>query len=286
MKKILILGSQGMAGHMITRYFQKNSDYKITTVARNFQEPIPDYFTDITTDLNLLKSFIVSSGQDVIINCIGLLVKEADKNPAKAIYINSYFPHWLEEITKNTKIKVIHLSTDCVFYGDKKGGFYTVNDIKNGVGFYAQSKSLGEIINDKDLTIRMSIIGPEIKKKGTGLFHWFMHQTEEVGGYSKAYWNGITTLELAKQIKKIIDKNNYTGLIQLAPNFKISKYNLLKEMAKIWNKNIKINPNSSVKQDKSLESSIKNIKIVSYKQQLQELKSFMETENDLYKLFY
>ena len=91
---------------------------------------------------------------------------------------------------------------------------------------YARNKALGEVVNEMDLTIRTSIIGPELKHNGTGLLDWFLKQTNDIKGYSKAYWSGVTTLELAKAIHEFI-KQDIHGLFQLCPDEKISKYDLL-----------------------------------------------------------
>ena len=274
MLKILVLGSNGMAGHIIVNYLNSLNKYTIRTSARSNS----DYNLDIETDLDLLLNAIVDFKPDIIINCIGLLIKACNDNPDKAIYINSYFPHWLEKITNNINTKIIHLSTDCVFSGDK--GNYKDTDIKDGIGFYAQSKALGEIINNKDLTIRISIIGSELRKGGSGLFEWFMKQKGVIRGYSECFWSGITTLELAKAIDKLII-SDITGLYQLSPNYKISKYDLLNLIKEIWNKtDVIILKDSTVKHNKSLINSDKGIPNYTipnnYKVMLLEMKEFME----------
>lgn len=277
-KSILILGAAGMAGHMILKYLSKYKDYKIYTITRNNNYIKATYNLDISKGCNRckLKKIIEDNQFDIIINCIGILVKQSNSEPDTAILINSYFPHFLEQITKNTKTKIIHLSTDCVFDGKK--GNYTENDIPNEINYYGRSKALGEIINNKDLTLRLSIIGTELKKDGSGLLNWFLNQTKEVNGYTRVYWNGITTLELAKVIHKIIQtKITLSGLYQLAPNFNISKYNLLLIANKIFKKNLKIEKNPSLAQNKTLVNNRKKdfyYKIPNYKIQLTELYSF------------
>ena len=161
MKKIIVLGSNGMAGHIVTLGLRTEiQKYDVIAVARTNSPAKPNILLDMT-DFDALANLIKTSKADIIINCIGLLNKNAEDKIDQAILLNSYFPHFLETITKNTTTKVIHISTDCVFSGNKGG--YRENDIKNGIGFYAQSKALGEIVNQKDLTIRTSIIGPGLK---------------------------------------------------------------------------------------------------------------------------
>lgn len=273
--KILICGVGGMAGHAIVDYLRSTNKYKIITMARDNKYINPDITVkDIETDLNELDFQIRCYKPNIIINCIGLLVKACSNNPAKAIFVNGYFPYWLSK----QKAKIIHLSTDCVF--DGKRGSYKDTDEKDGIGMYAKVKSMGEIINDKDLTIRMSIIGKELKKEGSGLFDWFRRQKGTITGYDRAYWSGITTLELAKAIDKLID-SEITGLYQLSFPYKISKYELLKLIAKVWNKtDIKIEKNVSEIHDKSLINTsflIPNYKMPkSYKLMLEEYYNFLK----------
>ncbi|MBA4277252.1 SDR family oxidoreductase [Flavobacterium sp.] len=253
MKKILVIGIKGMAGHMLYNYFTENKLYDVFGLARNIVSSHKLFNVDVsdTTQLSLLFK---EHQFDYVVNCIGILNKDAEDHPSKAIWFNSYFPHYLEEITERTKTKIIHISTDCVFSG-KEGG-YTENDFKNGTGFYAQSKALGELTNDKDVTIRTSIIGPELNQNGIGLFHWFMSQSDDaqLKGFTKAFWSGLTTLELAKVVDAII-KQHVVGLIQVAPSSKIDKFSLLSLFNSIYRNNVmNIEPNDDYYVDKSLVS--------------------------------
>jgi len=151
-KKIIVLGANGMAGHVIfCGLKEEEKKYEVFSIARSYSKVNPTIILDVT-DFKGLALAINQIQPDVIINCVGVLNKSAEENPDLAILLNSYLPHFLESITKNTTSKVIHISTDCVFSGDE--GSYTEVSVKNGTGFYAQSKALGEIINQKDLTFR------------------------------------------------------------------------------------------------------------------------------------
>jgi len=270
--KIFVLGSHGMAGHVIAEYFKNNTPHTTYNIARS-----DAYFNvDIEEDLGYLEHLINEYEPDIIINCIGLLIKDCNDRPDRAIYINSFFPHWLEKITKETNTKIIHLSTNCVFKEDT--GNYSDIDIPDGDNWYARTKVMGEIINDKDLTIRMSIIGTELKSNGTGLFGWFLRQTGTIEGYSKCIWNGITCLCLVKNIEKMIEAN-VVGLYQLAPNYEIDKYTLCKLFQKIWVKtDVIIKPNDTLVKNGTLINSSRDNFVpnfpVDYTQMLIETKEF------------
>ncbi len=284
MRKILVLGSDGMAGHTIVKYLKSLNKYTVKTTARRGSEYIePDYYLDVLQPVLLegLKKVVLAEDFDIIINCIGVLVKPSQDKPGVAMAVNMTFPHFLEAITTDTPTKVIHLSTDCVFSGNNSGWYYDTA-IPDGEGVYSITKALGELDNTKDLTVRMSIIGNELKDSGSGLFDWFLRQSGEIKGYRQVMWNGVTTLELAKNLERLIN-TSITGIYQLAPNFSISKYALLKLIQETWMKtDVIINPDDSFNQNKTLKcSKSKEFTpgIPCYRKQLQELKYFMEKSN-------
>jgi|694.fasta_scaffold112276_3 dTDP-4-dehydrorhamnose reductase len=227
--KVLVIGANGMAGHVITRYL-KQQGHKVTTSARSN--------SNINIDIEKISHndsfFTMLTDYDFVINCIGLLVKDSIDRPDRAAIINSWFPHYLEYNLKDSSTRLIHLSTDCVFDGKK--GEYVENDIHTEMNAYGSSKSNGEVNNSKDITFRMSIIGPEIKTNGTGLFNWIStNPQQELQGWDNAWWNGITTLELAKSIDKYINDPTITGIYHLVSNKnKINKYDLLCKINEVY----------------------------------------------------
>ncbi len=244
-KRILILGKRGMAGHTIYDYLKSLKKYQVIGATRRNYDI--EYKEDrVRLELELLN-------YDVVVNCIGLLVKASEENKSRAVIINSYFPHWLEEATKGTDTKIIHLSSDCFFSG--VNGNYFDTELSDATSFYGRTKALGELNNNKDLTIRMSIIG-----KGGGLFDWFRKQQGTVEGYCNHIWSGITTLELAKAIDQMIDNPvDITGIYQLAPNYCISKHELLNLISRVWRReDVKVTPRYSTPVNKSLVGTYNN----------------------------
>lgn len=279
--KILVLGCNGMAGHLISLYF-KEKGHEVVGFARSASHLLDKTIVGDASDMALIKQTLDSGDFDAVINCIGLLNQFAENNKAMAVLLNGYLPHYLVEITKGMKTKVIHMSTDCVFAGND--GPYYEDSLPNGATFYDRSKAMGEINNDKDLTFRNSIVGPDIKESGIGLFNWFMKQTEEVGGYTGAIWTGVTTFTLAKAMEQAL-KDNLTGLYNLVNNESINKYELLGLFNKYFRREeIKINPNDKLQLDKSLRSKRADFGFVvpSYEQQIKEMREWVDTHKELY----
>jgi len=283
-KKLLLLGATGMAGHIAYYYLNATGNYKITNVVFKNKLTEDSIILDITNK-SATEKFIRDIKPDIILNCVGILIKGSQLYPDNAIYINAYFPHLLERLAAEVNAKLIHISTDCVFSGIK--GSYSETDIRDADDTYGKSKGLGEVINDKDLTIRTSIIGPEIKENGEGLFHWFMHQKGEINGYMEAYWGGVTTLELAKAINVAIEEN-ITGLVHLTNGDKISKYELLRLFKEVWKRdNITVKPYNGKSVDKSLIKSEKFMfEVSTYKQMLIDQFDWMKDYGYLYSVIY
>lgn len=283
-KRILILGINGMAGHILALYFRSLSqEFETFGISRNDSMMKPDQLLDVT-DFGKLTQVIEDIKPEYIINAVGILNQYAEKFPANAILVNSYLPHFLESLTKDSSVKVIQISTDCVFSG-KKGG-YIESDFKDGKGYYGQSKALGELNNQKDVTLRTSIIGPDINQKGIGLFHWFMQQDTLANGYVKSIWSGVTTLELAKAVHRSII-NNTTGIYHITNGQKINKYELLRLFKHITHKKISIQAVDGIALDKSLIDTRKecNYQVPDYETMVKEMIDMIKENKSLYSTY-
>ena len=281
MKKILVLGASGMAGHVVYTYLTENSTHQIIGTTNSTS------FGDDTIELDIfniekLESTLKQYQPDVVINCVGMLIRGSKQYPDKTIYCNAYFPHLLKRLINESGGELIHISTDCVFSG--KDGGYTENSFKDAVDLYGMSKSLGEINDDINLTIRTSIIGPELKEYGEGLFHWFINQKGSVTGFKSNYWSGVTTLELAKFLKWALDKK-ISGLYHLTNSQPISKFDLLNTFKDVYSKNVIINDHKDYVCNKSFINTNKLVdySVVGYSQMLDEQKIFMLEHKDFYK---
>jgi len=276
--KILILGSDGMLGHVVKMYFEEK-DYDVVCTTRRDEKS--ELYFNITNSVGEIERIIKRVKPDVVINCIGILNKVADEHKALAILINSYLPHYLDEISVENNFKLIHVSTDCVF--DGKTGNYDEMSIPNETSMYGRTKALGEVINDRSVTLRTSIVGPDINENGVGLFKWFMEQEGEVGGYDKVLWTGITTIWFARCMEMAI-KNNLVGLHHCVNNDIISKYDLLVLFKKYFNKDIVINHNPDVESKKTLVRTDKSFDfgIPSYEDMIKDMREWVLNHKEVY----
>ncbi|PYG85779.1 dTDP-4-dehydrorhamnose reductase [Ruminiclostridium sufflavum DSM 19573] len=279
--KILVMGSAGMAGHVMTSYLEEIGAYDVFNLAHKKKLNEKSILLDVT-DFAVLEQFLDKTGFDVIINCIGLLNQYAAACIDRAILINSYLPHFLESKYRNTQTKIIHLSTDCVFSG--KTGSYTEKSFKDGDTYYDRTKALGEIGEGRNLTFRTSIIGPDINYDGIGLFNWFMKAKGEINGYVNAIWTGVTTIELAKAVEKAVLKD-ISGLYHLVSDKSINKYELLSLFKNIFNKkDVHINKYNNELLDKSLINTRRDFdyKVLGYNAMISEMREWILKHSSFY----
>ena len=262
MTRLLILGSTGLLGSTILKYFSTKTNYEcFGTIRKNSDRKklnninnLKLYKIDFNKPNDIRKAFTFIKPH-LILNCIGVVKQVLNKNSnSEIIRVNSFLPHYLSELAnENNKIRFIHFSTDCVFSGTL--GNYSENDIADAKDIYGSSKILGEVNNSNTLTLRTSIIGHELKTKYS-LLNWFLSQKKSIKGYKKAIFSGLTTLEISRVLEKyIIPNKKMRGIYHLSGNL-ISKYDLLNIIKKTYKNKIKIMPDSKIKINRSLNSSL------------------------------
>jgi dTDP-4-dehydrorhamnose reductase len=280
-KKILIFGSSGMIGHVILNHLTVTKRYHVIGSAITEDQNNSQYRVDVRDPIKV-ENCLRDVNPDIVINCAGLLIAESEKARGDAILINSFFPHLLSRLGDKLNYRLIHISTDCVFSGEKGG--YSESSSPDGESVYARTKALGELINQDDLIVRTSAIGPELKSEGSGLLSWFLKQKGEVEGFNHAFWTGVTTLELAKGIDSFITQE-LSGLYNFVPQDKISKYELLLLIKKVWKKeNVQILPKKEPENDKSLINSRRdlNFTVKNYEEMLYELRKYIQSNSTSY----
>ena len=267
--KIIVLGSTGMAGRYISSYLKQY--FKVVELNRN-------HFDALNADVNYFDEIV--NQNDVVINCVGILKPYIDTVGINETHIiNTTFPVILNNICKHNDARFIHICSDCVFKGDK--GNYSEVDKCDATDVYAITKK--RVINGT--IIRTSFIGNDLNDNGVGLMKWIINnQNKTIDGYVNCLWNGITALELAKQIYKIIlHEKFWNGVRHIFSPTIISKYEICNLINKTYNLNITINKqNAYIIEgtvitnclDRSLCSLYTNPVTCNFETQLEELKKY------------
>ena len=277
--KFLVMGATGMAGHVVSIYLKEHG-HEVVGYSRH-RIPYVNIIEGDVRDLFKLESIITREHFDTIINAVGILNQFAEKDHEAAVFLNSYLPHYLAKVTENTNTQVIQMSTDCVFSG--RTGPYYEDSFCDGESFYDRSKAVGELKDDKNLTLRNSIVGPDVHENGIGLLNWFMKQ-KEVKGYTRAMWTGLTTLQLAKVMEAAAEQRAH-GLINMVYEKNISKFELLNLFNHyICGDSVTIHPFDEFVVDKTLVRTNFEFKykVPDYETMIAELGEWMRAHMNLY----
>ena len=259
--RILILGGSGMLGHRLWMDLGKQHETWVTIRGNVNEFPnTPDFPREfIRTNVDALNfdqitRSLASIQPDLVINCIGLIKQMGHlaRDPLFSISLNAMLPHRISMICRVAKIRLIHISTDCVFSGNR--GNYTEADPSDAQDLYGRTKFLGEVSYPHCVTLRTSIIGRELKNK-LGLMEWFLAQKGSISGYQRAIFTGFTTDEIARIISKVVIPNpNISGVYQVSSE-PISKYDLLLLAKKSFKRDdLEIRPDADFFCDRSLNS--------------------------------
>lgn len=260
-QKIMVIGASGMLGNAVFRYFAAQTAHEVVGIIRSIRsaELLPADLRDRVAeggdveDMAALVRLFDRHRPTVVINCVGL-VKQLDdaKDPLAAIPVNSILPHRLARLSSLIGARLVHLSTDCVFSGDK--GMYLEGDLPDAHDVYGRTKLLGEVDYPHAVTLRTSIIGHELSGHHS-LVCWFLSQEKAVRGFSRAIFSGFPTVEIARIVDRfVLPRPALSGLYHLSAD-PIDKFSLLKLVAATYGKAIRIDEDASFVIDRSLDSS-------------------------------
>lgn len=260
-QKILVLGASGMLGNAVYRTFTTSPGYDVVGSVRSASSKfaLPDGARGellAGVDVEQIDSLVAAFEKvrpDVVINCIGLVKQLAAANdPLVTLPINAMLPHRLARLAALVDARLIHVSTDCVFTGNK--GDYLESDAPDAQDLYGRSKLLGEVDYPNAITLRTSIIGTELGS-AHGLVGWFLAQSGAVKGFTKAIFSGLPTAVLAQIMRDhVIPNPTLRGVWHVSAE-PIAKWDLLQLVAAEYAKDIQIKPDDQLVIDRSLNSS-------------------------------
>jgi len=277
-QKILVLGASGMIGHQIYNNLILNENYDVLAHHSSNKFINASHLVDFF-NFEDLRNFIEKEQPHITINCTGILIEESERDYPKAIYLNSYIPHAVKKLVNSYGGKLIQISTDCVFSGNN--GPYSELDKKDGISNYSLTKGLGEIDDDINLTLRTSVIGPDYKPYSTELLHWYLNQQQNIEGYKKSLWSGVTSIYFAKVVNYFIN-SNITGIYNVSSSQSISKYDLLIMLERRFDRGINISKVDGLISNKILIDTRKllGLEVPSYEFMIDELYNQMKNNHE------
>ena len=257
--RVMVIGATGTLGHRLCLDWAERFECW-GTVRAPVEDPVAELLAPArliagisAEEPDTLRSALERARPDVVVNCVGAVKQaEAGQQPIPAIRINSLFPHELAAACRESSARMIHISTDCVFSGER--GRYSEQDVPDAADLYGRSKLLGEISGEGLLTLRTSLIGRELQSS-LGLLEWLIsNRGGSVKGFSRAVFSGLTTIGLASEIGVLIEEHpGLEGIWHLASE-PIDKLELLTALERALELGIEIVPDRSVIVDRSLDS--------------------------------
>lgn len=240
--KILILGSNGMLGHMVKLYLEQF--YDVETIEHRW----PGF---------QFREAVEQSEADYLINCIGAIPQRT-----KDFDVNFELPVWLDQ---NFRGRIIHPGTDCEMDDDEYG--------------ISKAKAANWLMENglRTKIIKTSIIGYE-NGGNASLMEWFLSNQDgvTVDGYADHFWNGSTTLQWAKQAAQLIEKWNKHMDLTIIGTECISKWDILVILNHVFERNINVNAHETGSiVNKCLEL---DISYGHLEDQIKEMKAFYETK--------
>jgi dTDP-4-dehydrorhamnose reductase len=259
--RVLVLGAAGMLGHRVFLTLLTAHDVWGTVRGRpaDYRQSMPRSGEKLLGPVDVLNPdeivrVVATVRPDAIVNCVGIVKQLAEAHdPLLSISTNSLLPHRLALVAGSCGARLIHISTDCVFSGQT--GNYTEADRPDADDLYGRTKLLGEVTAGSCLTLRTSIIGPELHSRN-GLLEWLLHvDTPLVKGYRRAIFSGLSTLELSNVIARVLDMfPGLAGLYHVASE-PIDKFSLLSLLKEAYGLKIRIEPVDQPRINRSLDGS-------------------------------
>lgn len=183
---------------------------------------------------------------DIVINCAGR-ISQKPRLDSDFISSNAYGPHLLADTCDLIGVRLIHVSTDCVF---SHPGPHLEQETVSPVGIYGLSKAAGEITRAPHLTVRTSFIGlgPH------GLLHDLMQPGKQIRASAKLLWSGHTVETVARTLVYLaVEHPGITGVLHIPGEFR-SRFTLAWKLKDIFDLPAEIIQDDSFVSDRRLAS--------------------------------
>ena len=261
-RSVLVLGASGMLGHALMHELSSAPGLTVHGTVRS-TGGLPAAFTRImgprlvagvdVRDRQAVTELVERLRPDVVVNAVGVIKQTPNvDDTVLTAELNGLLPHLLARLCTDVGARLVQISTDCVFSG--RTGGYTEDDIPDPIDFYGRSKLLGEV-GEPHITLRTSIIGPELREH-LSLLEWFLSQSgKSIKGFTRAIYSGVPTVELARVIRDLVlPRGDLSGLWHVASE-PVSKADLLELIGREYDWAGEITPDDSVRIDRSMSAS-------------------------------
>lgn len=225
-KKLLLLGSTGKMGIALRNVLE--GDYLI--IGKNSGDFDAYNFQHV-------RGSIEQNKPDIVINTVAYLgIDPCEKEPEKALRLNTLYPCFLAELSNELGFLLVHFSTDAVF-NNEKGDFYTEKDCPHPLNIYGFTKYGGDCfiqaIAKRYYLFRLSVLFGETTKNSQFVEKMLqkIKEGQKVLNISADIIGSPTySKDVARQAKDMLDGSPQFGLYHIANEGKASLYDLMGEI--------------------------------------------------------
>jgi len=252
--RILVTGKNGQLGRSFQKIVKTNTEIDNNQSSNDFifvsREDL-----DLSSESNISHYFIKNKF-DIIINCAAYTaVDKAAEEPKLANQINHLAVKQLASIANSQKARLIHISTDYIFDGDRNKP-YVETDTPNPINVYGKTKLAGEkalqtVMPMNALIIRTSWLYSEYGNNFVKTMLKLGKERDELSVVNDQIGSPTYAADLADAILEIIkhkkfrDVGQMTQIYHYSSKGKISWYELAKEIFKIEKIECEVNPIST-----------------------------------------
>ena len=255
--RVLIIGGDGMLGHALLAGLSPSHEVAVTLRRDLAAYPRLGLFdagnayggVDVRNPDRVLEA-VAHHRPQAIVNAAGIVKQRPESGLSiPSIEVNGLFPHRLAVMARAAGARLVHISTDCVFSGER--GAYQESDLPDPVDLYGRTKLLGEVDEEGSITLRTSMIGLELSNR-LGLVEWALAQPGPIPGYRKVLYSGLTTMELTRVVDEVLDHHPDLHGIWHVASEPISKFDLLSDLFRRLGRSVEVRPDDRVVSNRTM----------------------------------
>jgi len=227
--RILVTGASGLLGLNLALEAARLGHTVCGTVHRNAVNT--EAFTVLECDLlapGAVERLIAETRPDWVIHCAALaLLDVCEAQPELARELNSELPEKLAHHVARGGARLVHISTDSVFDGQRGG--YREEDAPNPLSVYARTKLEGEqrvaAADPGALIARVNLFGWSLRgaRSLSEFFFYNLQAGRPVKGFTDVFFCPLHTTHLARLLLEMLERG-LSGLYHATGPDCLSKY--------------------------------------------------------------
>lgn len=233
--KVIVTGATGFLGREVALAALRRG-HEVLAIGGTRIPSIPGVQQSITADLRdevRIQSLLLEEFPQAIVNCAALATIDAcEKDRAAAQAVNVDLPRRLAQLAFHVGAKLVHLSTDMVFDGER--GRYQHTDTPHPLHFYGETKAQGEVEvlkygREHAAVIRTTLINGNSPTGDRGLHErlfreWAAGKTTRL--FTDEIRQPVALSNLADVAIELCERNNLSGVYHWAGAETLSRHEL------------------------------------------------------------